>query len=282
MEKSTITMTADNYLDFYAVMEQALTPDEQKFEILKMVEKNGLSFLRFRACLQTYGTRNRNARLWPGKFMKQMRNTPEINEMLRAGGVPGENGHPVPTTGEVTMERILTIDPNNISHIVKAYEWEGENKVSGIVETLDEGPGSPGFKFMRNMLQGIKPAFSTRSIVPQRKNPDGTIDVTGIGRFVCDDRVFLPSHKEAYLDESVPVKNIITQSKFETVMESYTGFIIDRSEKVKTITDGLSPALESASLDKNGMLMVPIEGGRIFLYPETKYRNEFKDYIKGL
>ena len=282
MNKMTADMLNDNYCDFFAVMEQALAPEERQFEILKTDNSNGLSFLRFRSCMQSFTKRNRNARLWPARFMKPMMQTKEILELLRAGGVPGENGHPVPDTGAVTMERILTINPNNLSHIVKQYDWEGDNKVFAIVETLDEGPGSPGYKFMRNILQGIKPAFSTRSIVPQRKNPDGTIDVTGIGRFVCHDRVFVPSHDDAYIDESIPIKNIITKSKFEACMESYVSFVVEKSDKVNIITDGLGAAMESATMDRNGMLSVPIEGGRALLYPENKYRKEFKDFIKTL
>jgi hypothetical protein len=274
-------MLDDKFSDFFIVVEQTSPGD--KIEILKMEEVNGLSYLRFRATLQSFTKRNRNRRLWFSKYMKIMMNAPEVLELVNAGGVPGENGHPVPATGEVTIERILTIDPNNLSHIIKSFEWErDDSKVHGIIETLDEGPGSAGIKFMRNILQGMDPSFSTRSVIPQRKNPDGTIDQTGVGRYVTSDRVILPSHDDAYIDKSIPVKNIITKPKFETVMESFVSFVVNKSDKVNRIIDGMSPVIESAYIDKTGMLSIPTPSGNALIFPETKYRNDLKDFMKSL
>lgn len=272
----------DKFNDFFVVIEQT-SPRDQKIEILDMKDGNGLSYLKFRACLQSFTKRNRNGRLWQSGYMKKMMTTREIQELLAAGGVPGENGHPVPDSGEVTVERILTINPNNLSHLIKSYEWErDDSRVYGIIETLDEGPGSAGYKFMKNILQGMIPSFSARSIVPQRKNPDGTIDVTGVGRYVTSDRVILPSHDDAYLDKAVPIKNIITKSKFETVMESFVSYVVDKSDKVNRIVDGLDPAMESVTMDKTGMMSIKTNIGTALIFPESKYRNELKDFMKSL
>lgn len=279
----------DNYLNYYAVMESDVPEEYRKPKIIDQVNKNGLNYLRFKSVLQTFGKRNRNTRLWPGgkgqvNYMKQMMSSKEVKELFQnVGGVPGENGHPVPATGQVTVERILTIDPNNISHIVRQFIWNSDDsQVDGIIETLDEGEGTPGNKFTKNILQGLGASFSVRSLVPQRKNMDGTIDVTGPGRYVCHDRVFIPSHEEAYMDKSVPIKNIVTQSKFETVMESFTSLVLDRSEKTNRILDGMEPVMESAYMNpESGMLTVPVDGGKILLYPEAKYRNELKDFYKN-
>ena len=98
-------------------------------------------------------------------------------------------------------------------------------------------------------LYELSSRFSTRSLIPQRKNPDGSIDQTGIGRYVCSDRVYLPSHKEAYINKNIPVKNICKANKFESVMESYVADILNRSDKVNRILDGMQPAMESAPLE---------------------------------
>lgn len=276
------TMYLDNYLDF-AIVVESMTEPNKGFEILHEEKgPNGeLSFLRFRTCLQTFFGRNRNRRLWLSRFAKPMFEAPEIKELLREGGVPGEAGHPVPATGEVTLERILTIDPNNVSHVVKEYIWPSDNQVDGIVETVDDGNG-PGDKFKRNIMQGLPVSFSTRSLIPQRKNPDGSIDQTGIGRYVCSDRVYLPSHKEAYINKNIPVKNICKANKFEAVMESYVADILNHSNKVNTILDGMQPAMESASIDNNGIVSVPTKAGTALIYPELKYRKEFADIMKNL
>jgi len=266
-----------DYLDYYAVIEQS-SPDNSNMQILN----SGTNFLRFRAGLQSFGHLNRNRRLWISSTMKQMLASPHVAELLSKGGIPGENGHPVPTVGQVTMERILTIDPNNMSHVIKSFEWNGEI-LYGIIDTLDEGPGSAGYKFMKNIEQGMDPSFSLRSVVPQRKNADGSITVTGPGRFVTYDRVILPSHEEAYIDKSVPIKNIITKDKFETVMESFTDLVLMNSDKVKRIIDNAEPALESAQITKEGMLTINTENeGKLFIKPEMKYRKEISGLMRSL
>ncbi len=273
----------ERYLDYYVVMEAAM-PQNDNIEILKHVEnENGLNYLRFSTCLQDFYGRNRNRRLWNADHVRTMLAQEFVQEFLtKAGGWPGEAGHPIPTTGEVSLERIANIDPNNCSHIIKSLEWRGK-ELHGVVETLDEGVGSPGYKFMRNILQGIRGAFSARSLVPQRKNPDGTIDVMGPGRLVCYDRVYLPSHSNAYMDMDIPVKNIVSKNKFETVMESFTDIVLSKSERVNRVIDEMNPALESVAYDRSSnMITMRTDEGRIFVKPELKYNREIMDFMKNL
>lgn len=268
--------------DFDAYVVAIESTSEGPIEIIKDGKnKNGVNFLRFKACLQTFEGPNRNRRRWYSKYARPMFEAPEIKELLQAGGVPGENGHPVPDTGNVTIERILTIDPNNVSHVVKEYIWPNDNRVDGIIETVDDIDG-PGTKFRKNILQGLPVSFSTRSVIPQQKNPDGSIEQLGIGRYVCSDRVYLPAHKMAYLDKSFPVKDICTMSKFEQVMESYTTFVTETSEKVNRIVDRMDPAMESASISKNGIISIPTREGIVGIYPELKYRRELADLMTNL
>ncbi len=268
----------DRYLDYYAVIESTVEDTDTK--IISVMDKNGLSFLRFSQCLQSFGKRNRNRRLWYSAILKKMLSEMHVYEMLQHGGIPSENGHPVPPVGQVTIERILTIDPNNISSIIKSFDWRGE-LLYGIIETIDDGPAGKGTIFMKNILQKIDPAYSLRSLVPQRKNQDGSIDVTGPGRFITYDRVFVPSHEEAYIDKSIPVKNIITKPQFDTVMENFTSFVLEHSSKVNSIIDGMDPVIESAELSKTGAIAIDTKNeGRLFIFPENKYRKEMVDFLK--
>lgn len=277
--------TDDKESEYVIAIESTST---EPVEIIKdSKNKDGVNFLRFKACLQTFGKLNRNRRMWYSKFARPMFESPEIKELLREGGVPGENGHPVPPTGNVTIERILTIDPNNVSHVVKEYMWPNKDRVEGIIETVDDING-PGAKFRKNILQGLPTTFSTRSVIPQKKQLDGTIIQTGIGRYVCSDRVYLPSHEDAKLDLTFAIKDICTMSKFEQVMESYSTFVADTSDKVKRIVDNMSPAIEQASMNKNGMISIPVESESseerltVGIYPEMKYRREFYDLMNNL
>lgn len=276
------SMYRDDFDNFFVVVEQANEP--QKPEILEINDgKNGLHFIRWRQLLQTAETRNRNGRHWPKEWLLIMTQDPLTQEALRVGW-PGEAGHPVPDVGKVTVERILTIDPNRICHKINSIEWVG-NSIYGILETLDDC-GGPGDRFMKNILQGMDPAMSARTLVPQKKNMDGTIDVVGPGRLVTFDRVFMPSHPDAYIDKSIPVKEIISKSKFETAMENFQGGfahdMLKKSEKVKRITDSYQIAMESAIMGSSGFLSVRDEKSKslIAIAPELKYRREYSNYMK--
>lgn len=269
--------------DDYVIAIESNTEPNADFQIIgeKKNSNGDLLYLRFRACLQTFGNRNRNRRLWLSKWMRPMIESPENKELLQNGGIPGEAGHPVPATGQVTIERILTIDPNNVSHVVKEYLWPTDDKMDGIIETVDDIDG-PGAKFRNNIIQGLPISFSTRSVIPQRRNPDGTIDQTGIGRYVCSDRVYIPSHKEAYIDKTIPVKEVCKKDRFETVMESFTSYTVEHSDKINRIVDRMQPAMESAQIGSSGMVSIPTKEGIVGVYPELKYRKELADIMRVL
>lgn len=292
---NALSLTSEDFNNFFIVIEQVTSEPAKNIELITDEE---LKFFRWRQCLQAADNRNRNGRLWPLKFLKPMTETDMIKERLLRGW-PGEAGHPVPDTGKVTAERIMTIDPERISHIIRSIEWVG-NKLYGVMETLDDGPGGPGYKFRRHIMQGLDPAVSARTMIPQRQNPDGTVDVIGPGNLICYDRVFGPSHPEAYIDKAIPIKNVTKKSDFEQAVESmgiglesfmgeYGEDLIRKSEKIQRIIDRQKIVLESATMGKSGILTVRAENadghgtpGFVCVAPETKYRNEYMSYLNSL
>lgn len=270
---------ADHSFDYFAVMESTIPTDKHEIIEMKNDTKGNVSFLRFRACLQDFGQRNRNGRLWTGKYMQQLLNADHIHELMNEGGWPGENGHPVPDTGAASLERISTIDPNNIPHLIRKLEWEGDRKVFGIIDTIDDIDG-PGAKFARNIMQGMTPSFSVRALVPQRKNQNGTIDVMPGGRVISYDRVILPSHKAAYMDKSVDIRSVTKASHYAATLESLLSYGIEKSDKMKYVLDGTDPIMESASFN-NGFFSVNTKNaGRVFIRPENKVRDMIQDFMK--
>lgn len=263
-----------NY-DFYAVMEET-TPDNAKIDILKEGTFNGeLSFLRYRQCLQSFGKRNRNKRLWQASHIRDSLKHPWVTQYFdKMGGLPGENGHPTADNGQLSMERLCKIDPNNICLLLKSYSFEcNDTLLFGVVETIDDGNG-PGNKLMRSIMQGMVPAVSCRTLVPQRKNPDGTIDVTGPGRLICYDRVFTPSHEEAFMDTTKKADNVVVKPSgkitvespaFECSVNELANWCYNESDTAKFILDGLDPCMESMSIDKDLNLVAPFKGGEIII-----------------
>ena len=277
--------------NYYVVMEQT-TPEGSKAEIVYEGKSSSgdLNFLRFRQCLQSFGHYNRNRRLWKREHIELSLQNPWIQQQLREkGGLPGENGHPISQIEgkPVSKERIVTIDPNNICLLLKDYEFKGDNMLFGTIETIDDGNG-PGNRFMRNILQGIDPAVSCRSMVPQRKNPDGTTDVTGPGRLICYDRVFIPSHEEAFRDHTKPITNVIKGNKISPAYESmitdadFTSWAANKCDNVKFILEDLQPVMESYSIDKEGFLGVKTDIGHVYipLRQNKKIMREIKDFMK--
>ncbi|MBO7449441.1 MAG: hypothetical protein J6U54_03650 [Clostridiales bacterium] len=269
-------MPSNKDYTYYAVMEES-TPADAKAEILDEHKLNGeLSFLRFRQCLQSFGQRNRNKRLWQASHIRDSLKHPWVVQHLeKKGGLPGENGHPSAESGELSMERLCKIDPNNICLLLKSYTFENNDKLLfGVVETIDDGNG-PGNRLMRNILQGIQPAVSCRTLVPQKKNPDGTIDVMGPGRLICYDRVFTPSHEEAFMDVKAGITAVTTSlpKKSTTVVESpaYECALKDlkdyafKSDTTKHILDGLDVCMEDAFIDNLEFLSVPTNEGHVFI-----------------
>ena len=270
-------MLPDKKYEYYAVMEES-TPADAKAEILDEHTSNGeVSYLRFRQCLQSFGQRNRNKRLWQASHIRESLKHPWVVQHLeQKGGLPGENGHPSADTGELSMERLCKIDPNNICLLLKSYSFENNDRLLfGVVETIDDGNG-PGNKLMRNIMQGIQPAVSCRTLVPQKKNPDGTIDVMGPGRLICYDRVFTPSHEEAFIDmsagftavkSSLPKNTTMAREStaLECALKDLKDYALNKSDTTRFILDGLDVCMEGTFIDKNDFLSVPTNEGHIFI-----------------
>lgn len=275
----------DNFLDYTVLMESAAEPS---IEIISdnsvpSSTKETVNFLRFKSRLQSFGKRTLNGREWPVKYMRQMMDAPIPRRMItQRGGIPGEAGHPVPDSGKVSVERIMTIDPERMCFVTRSYEWEGDKAVYGIIDTIDDGPNGPGNKLRKRILQGIIPGFSVRCLVPQRRNPDGTIDVIGVGTFVCHDNVIIDACEDCFMTDGVPVKEIVKTTELQLATEAFTNMLLETSEKTQRIVSELYPVMESAMMSNNGILSVKTEKeGTIFLAPESKYRAEYRDILRS-
>lgn len=274
----------DNVLDYTVLMESVSEPKLEIISDKPIVTAGGnkVDFLRFKSRLQSFGKRTLNGRSWPVKYVRQMMEAPIPRRMItQRGGIPCEEGHPVPDSGPATVERIMTIKPEKMCCVVKEHIWDGDRAVDGIIDTLDDA-GGPGTRMRNRILQGIIPAFSVRCLVPQRKNPDGTIDVIGVGTFVCHDHVIIDACEDCFMTEGVPLKNIVKTTDLQFATESFTNMLLQSSEKVSRIVSDLYPAMESASMSTNGVLSVKTEKeGTIFIRPEARYRAEYADILKS-
>ena len=283
-----VDKTALKELPFWVVMEKT-SPEYKVSNVQTIKDGSGINFLRFKAVLQTFdGKRNRNKRLWNSKMVKTATEADIIQEMLKAGGVPGEAGHPVPMSGEVTVERIATIDPNNVSHFIKEIIWEKSDTVmSAIVETACDGNG-PGEKLRLRTLQGIIPAFSARALIPQKVNPDGTIDQVGVGRWITADNVYGPSHVGAYADSSYPITEVTHNRKdLKYAVEACLGYSLETDKALEALMttydidpfDGRTTIAMDAAYNYN---IKTSDGTSIIVPIRKQIKDDVKSYLRNL
>ena len=130
-------MTPGNDIVACLVMEQVSEPTTP--EIISVIQQPGVDYVRFRTCLQDFNTFNRNNRNYFKEPMHAAWKAEHIQELLANQTFYGENGHP----NTKDPSRIVSIDPNNISHRIVSPEFIG-NTVFGIIDTANDynGPGN--------------------------------------------------------------------------------------------------------------------------------------------
>lgn len=282
---------------FYSIADEAPTGPEQRFEILDnhvSDDKTQSNYIEWRQVLLKFNRYNRNRRKWGAHHARVSLQHPWIADyFVRRGGVPGENGHPINTVEgqKLSMERLVTIDPNNMVILLKSYEFERDEYLWGVLQTIDDGNG-PGDKLRRSIIQGMTPSVSLRSLVPQRKNADGTIDVMGPGRYICWDRVLYPSDDEAFATGRNPfmlkskdiqkmataAKESATQNEFE---QAITDYVLDQSDACKYVLDGLEYAAESASVTQDNMFAITTEEGAVFIPLEERVKSGIENFMRN-
>lgn len=180
----------------YIIMEATMEPMKPK--ILKTVNEPGVFYATFEACMQSFDCFNRNQRNYALRPMMEAMQADHIQELMRKGTWVGENGHPEGND----IKRILSIDPTKICHRMYNPEFRG-NLLYMTIDTLNDDMW--GKQFTKHLLQGMMASFSLRALAAITKDSSGRGIIKTKPHIVTYDRVILPSHREAYMDNSVPV-----------------------------------------------------------------------------
>ena len=193
-------------------MESAMEPMKPK--IIETMNEPNMFYVRFRTCLQSFDCFNRNKRNYNLRPMMEAVKADHIQELLYKGTWCGENGHPDSTD----IKRILSIDMTKICHRIIDLEFQG-NLLYGTIETLNDDAW--GKQFTKHILQGLHPSFSLRALAAITKLGDGRGIIKTKPHIVTYDRVILPSHREAYMDNSKPITLVQSATESATIQESY-------------------------------------------------------------
>lgn len=267
----------------WLVMESVSDP--QKPKDLKVRKDNGLFWVEFDSTLQYINRRNRNSRIYTEQLKTDI-HAPHIRELQQKKSWFGEAGHPM--GGD--MSRIMTIDPTMISHHIPFIDSEGD-RIFGKVATMDNG--GYGTQMTRMTLQGMEPAFSLRALTKLTKRPDGTSIAQGRSHIICYDWVILPSHKEAYRDQSTPIRkihkdvetngNVMKESLIPVTESMIKDFIAMESVNVNLISNLYEVTMESMELTPDMKNIILREGASTFYVKvEDKIQHDIMNFMSKL
>lgn len=269
----------------YVIMEQVSDP--MPVANLREVKNNGLLYVKFDTCLQSFEVKNRNKRIYSGDAVMESLAAPHVQELIRKGAFVSEYGHPI----DQSMHRVTQIDPARVCGRINSYYRAG-NLLKGEFETFDDG--GLGTVLTRRILQGMEPSFSLRAVAKLSRTRNGDNIMNSKAHIVAYDTVVLPSHVEAYRDEtkeiqvvSQPVQESLDMSDMTyedyafAVNESMlTDFIMEESKNVKLIKNVCEVLPESIKLTSDLKNIILKEGSETYyVKTEEKIKHDVRNFL---
>lgn len=145
------------------------------------------------AIIQDMDVENRNHRIYAAADLKPEINGPRMKELLKAGQMLGEYGHPL----SEDLVRQQTIDPKLVA-VRYLKIWTEGNLVKAHFMGTNNDFGS---YIDQDLRDGYKPAFSLRAL-GSIENINGKAYVKGI-KIITWDSVIYPSHSKSYVSHIV-------------------------------------------------------------------------------
>jgi hypothetical protein len=270
----------------HVIMEQTADPCAVN---IRDFNKNGMTYVIFETVFQSFGVKNRNKRIYDGDAVMASWNAPHIQELVRKKSFVSEYGHPL----DQSMSRITQIDPTRICGRINSYYRSG-NLLKGEFETFDDG--ACGTMLTRRILQGLEPAFSVRMLAKLTRTKDGTMLMNQPGHLVTADCVILPSHMEAYRDESKSINIVnkaITESAGMEITEDqyydmvfavneamFTDFIKEESKNFKLVKSVEEVIGDSLQLTKDLNNIILKEGtDTYYIKVEDKIKHDIRNFM---
>lgn len=145
------------------------------------------------AIVQVADELNRNKRIYPKEELFPQLTCPRTMELLEAGRLFGECGHPLSSD----LVRQQTIDESRAAVLWLKFWTEG-NKVYGRYRPSNNSFGNA---LNEDLKDGCKPSFSLRALGTIQQTPRGA-EVHNL-RLISYDEVVFPSHPSAYTQRIV-------------------------------------------------------------------------------
>lgn len=269
----------------YVLMEEMSEPVQ--IRNVKECSKNGLLYLIFDTVLQSFEVKNRNKRIYSGDAVMESLAAPHVQELIKKGSFVSEYGHPLVKD----MSRVTQIDPARVCGRVNSYYRTG-NLLKGEFETFDDG--GLGTMLTRRILQGLEPAHSLRAVAKLSKDRNGNDIMNSRAHIIAYDTVILPSHVEAYRDESKDIRVVnqpivATESAEFGSHEEYafvvnesmlTDFVMEESKNVKLIKNICEVIPETIKLTPDLKHIILKEGTETYYVDtEDKIKHDIRNFL---
>lgn len=269
----------------YVLMEEMSEPVQ--IRNVKECSKNGLLYLIFDTILQSFEVKNRNKRIYSGDAVMESLAAPHVQELIKKGSFVSEYGHPLVKD----MSRVTQIDPARVCGRVNSYYRTG-NLLKGEFETFDDG--GLGTMLTRRILQGLEPAHSLRAVAKLSKDRNGNDIMNSRAHIIAYDTVILPSHIEAYRDESKDIRVVnqpilATESTEFGSHEEYafvvnesmlTDFVMEESKNVKLIKNICEVIPETIKLTPDLKHIILKEGTETYYVDtEDKIKHDIRNFL---
>ena len=250
------------------------------------------------ACLQEAEEENRNGRWYITEDLVREQNCARTKELLAAGYMLGEAGHPV----DNSIIRQQTIDPKETAVRYLKFWMDGPKWMAHYTGTNNQY----GEAVIKDMLEGCRPAFSMRSLgTLEQINGHNTVRDL---KYITHDFVIFPSHPGAYATKLVTESaNGGTSSKsFSTFFEASVynkrgekahnesalipiynedviNYIKQESANVNSIIEQFEVFYDSIELTprKNAVILNSKNGDKFYVNLETYIKNDIENYCSS-
>lgn len=236
--------------------------------------------------LQTADERNRNGRYYAEEELFPQLTAPRTLELLRAGYLRAEMGHPL---SKDLQRQSMIDDTKTCARFLKLWTVGKD-----IWATFTATNNVNGEAFNADLAEGCLPAWSLRAL--------GTIDKTRRGmevrnlRLITWDQVIYPSHPGAYTQRIISESTIMNESTSIDISEkndivgeamiipitdnNIISFIQSESSNLKFVRECFDFAYDSISVNENGtkVLLTTKAGETIAINMESYVHNELMHY----
>lgn len=236
--------------------------------------------------LQTADERNRNGRYYAEEELFPQLTAPRTLELLRAGYLRAEMGHPL---SKDLQRQSMIDDTKTCARFLKLWTVGKD-----IWATFTATNNVNGEAFNADLAEGCLPAWSLRAL--------GTIEKTRRGmevrnlRLITWDQVIYPSHPGAYTQRIISESTIMNESTSIDISEkndivgeamiipitdnNIISFIQSESSNLKFVRECFDFAYDSISVNENGtkVLLTTKAGETIAINMESYVHNELMHY----